>query len=155
MRDHHQEIIRLLSTGMKAKVVASTLNCDVQTVRNIRRSRLGQALVSALHADRNVTIAKTAERIDALAPRAAEIYEEIAHDPDVDKSLQYRVAKDLLSGTGLLVNRSVSAIEHPYLTNDQIKELKGRFKKDFGSNIEEVKFEEVEDVSRTTETVES
>jgi DNA-binding CsgD family transcriptional regulator len=140
LRDHQQEIVRLLATGMKPKTIAQMLRLHPQTVVNIRNSDLGQAMLRMLHGERNVTITKTAERIDALAPRAAEIFEEIMTDDQADASLQYRVAKDTLKASGIMVEKHINIQKHSYLDEEEINSLKSNFKKDFGSNIEEVEF---------------
>ncbi|MHA2066629.1 MAG: helix-turn-helix domain-containing protein [Candidatus Thorarchaeota archaeon] len=138
MRDHQQEVLRLLSTGMRPRAISDMLGVCVQTVSNIRDSKLGQAMLSMLHAERNVTIAKTAERVDAMAPKAAEIFEDIMTDPNADRSLQYRVARDTLKANGILIERRENINrDGAYLSGQEVSDLKGKFKKDFGENIEE------------------
>lgn len=144
MRDHQQEILRLLSTGMKPHVIAKILDIHPQTVSNVRNDPLAQAMLGMLHAERNITISKTAERVDALAPLAAEIFEDIMTDDDADQSLQYRVARDTLKANGILVETKKIIGDSPYLTGDEVTDLKDRFKKDFGEEITDVKFAEVE-----------
>ncbi len=137
LRSHQQEILRLHSTGMRAPEIADLLGVCKQTVSNVTNTDLGQAMLSMLHAERNVTIAKTAERIDALAPKAAEVFEGILFDPEVDRSLQYRVARDTLKANGIMVERKSVAHNHTWLSHDEIDELKGRYKKDFGGDMED------------------
>lgn len=145
LRDDQQEILRLLSTGMKAETIAKLLGCCIGTVSNVRNSDLGKALSSMLHTERNITIAKTAERVDALAPMAAEIFEEIMTDPDEDPSLKYRAARDTLKANGILVEKSTVILDTPFLSGDEVSSLKGKFKRDFGQDITDVTFtEEVE-----------
>ncbi len=144
LRDHQQEILRLLGTGMKPKTIAALLEIHVQTVSNVRNSDLGKALSSMLHTERNITIAKTAERIDALAPIAAEVFEEIMTDVNEDQSLRYRAARDTLKANGILVEKSTVILDTPYLSGEEVSTLKGKFKKDFGQDITDVEFTEVE-----------
>lgn len=149
LRGHQQEILRLLSTGMRAPEIASLLGVHKQTVSNIQNSELGQAMSRFLHTERNVTIAKTAERIDALAPKAAEVFEDILFDPNVDRSLQYRVAKDTLKANGIMVDRKIIVSENSWLSPEEIAKLKGQYKKDFGDDIEDA------NVVRETDDVEA
>jgi DNA-binding CsgD family transcriptional regulator len=144
--DNHQEILRLLSTGMKPKNIAATLEIHVQTVINVKNSDLGKAMLQMLHAERNVTVAKTAERLDALAPKAAEVFESIVFGGDnVTLDLQYKAAKDVLKGrSGLLSEQKSIGHTHAYLTEDEVSDLKVKFKKDFNEDIEDVSFETVE-----------
>lgn len=143
--DSHQEILRLLTAGMKPKNIAVSLGVHPQTVINIRNSDLGKAVLQMLHAERNVTISKTAERLDALVPQAAEIFEETLYDPKADPSLQYRIARDLLKGRGgLLVEQKTVGHAHAYLSKDEVDGLKKKFKRDFGEEITDVDFESVE-----------
>lgn len=143
--DSQQEILRLLSTGMKPENVAIELSVHTQTVINIRNSDLGKAMLQMLHAERNVTISKTAERLDALVPQAAEIFEETLYDPKADPSLQYRIARDLLKGRGgLLVEQKTVGHAHAYLSKDEVDGLKKKFKQDFGEEITDVDFESEE-----------
>lgn len=146
LRDGQQEVLRLLSTGMKPKAIAHLLDICPQTVSNVRNSDLGRALSSMLHTERNVTIAKTAERVDALAPMAAEIFEGIMTDPNEDSSLKYRAARDTLKANGILVEKSTVILDTPYLSGDEVSTLKGKFKKDFGQDITDVTFTEEAEV---------
>jgi len=144
MRDHQQEILRLISTGMKPSVIAQLLHIHPQTVSNVRNSELGQAMLGMLHTERNVTIAKTAERVDALAPIAAGIFEKLMTDDDVDDSLQYRAARDTLKANGILVETKRVVGDSPYLTGEEVTDLKDRFKKDFGQEITDIEFTDSE-----------
>lgn len=148
LRGHQQEILRLLSTGMRAPVIAELLGVCKQTVSNVENSELGKAMSRFLHTERNVTIAKTAERIDALAPKAAEVFEGILFNPDVDRSLQYRVAKDTLKANGIMVDRKIIVSENSWLSSKEIADLKNQYKKDFGGDIEDANVvKETSDVS--------
>ena len=141
LHDNQQEILRLLGTGMKPKTIAGILDIHVQTVSNVRNSELGQALLSMLHTERNVTIAKTAERIDALSPIAADIFEGIMTDEEEDSSLQYRVARDTLKANGIWIENSTIILDTPYLSGEEVTTLKDKFKKDFdGQDITDVVF---------------
>ena len=141
LRDHQQEILRLLGTGMKPKTIALILDIHIQTVSNVRNSELGQALLSMLHTERNITIAKTSERIDALSPIAADIMEEIMTDEEEDSSLKYRAARDTLKANGIFVEKNPVILDSPYLTAEEIATMKGKFKKDFdGEDITDVVF---------------
>lgn len=144
MRDHQQEILRLLSTGMKPHVIAKILDICPQTVSNVRNDPLAQAMLGMLHTERNITISKTAERVDALAPIAAEIFENIMTNDEEDSSLQYRVARDTLKANGILVETKKIIGDSPYLTGNEVTDLKDKFKKDFGEEITEVKFTDAE-----------
>ena len=145
LHDNQQEILRLLGTGMKPKTIAGILDIHPQTVSNVRNSDLGQALLSMLHTERNITIAKTAERIDALAPVAADIMEEIMTNEEEDSSLKYRAARDTLKANGIFIEKSTVILDSPYLTTEEVAVLKGKFKKDFdGEDISDVTFTEAE-----------
>jgi len=147
LRDGQQEILRLLSTGMKPKTISLLLDCHIQTVSNVRQSTLGKALTAMLHTERNITIAKTAERVDALAPMAAGIFEEIMTNENEDPSLQYRAARDTLKANGILVEKSTVVLDTPYLSAKEIAVMKGKFKKDFdGQDITDVAFTEEAEV---------
>ena len=147
LRDHQQEILRLLGTGMKVKTIAKLLDVHKQTVSNVRNSGLGQAMLSMLHTERNITIAKTSERIDALAPVAADIMEEIMTDEDEDPSLRYRAARETLKANGIFVDKTTVILDTPYLTGEEITTMKHQFKKDFGEEITDVAFTDTDTVA--------
>lgn len=138
LRDHQQEILRLISTGMKPKAIAMTLGIHVQTVVNARNSDLGQAMLQMLHSERNITISKTTERIDALAPLAVDVFEKIMVDENIDISIQHRAARDTLKAAGIMVDHK--KVDHGYLTSDEVRDLKSKFTKDFDGNMEDVEF---------------
>ena len=147
LHDHQQEILRLLGTGMKVKTIALILDVHKQTVSNVRNSDLGKALLSMLHTERNITIAKTSERIDALAPVAADIMEEIMTNENEDPSLKYRAARDTLKANGIFVEKSTVILDTPYLSAEEVSTLKDKFKKDFnGEDITDVVFTEEAEV---------
>jgi hypothetical protein len=144
LQDHHQEALRLLSTGMKPDTISKLLGVHIETVRNTKYSKLGKAFLRMLHSERNITVSKSAERIEALSPLAVEKFEEILLDDMMDPSLQYRVARDTLKSAGIMVDRK--QVEHAYLNADQIDDLKTKFKKDFKQSMDEAIFTVVDDV---------
>ena len=73
--DHHHEISRLLTAGVRPLEIAKRLNITPQTVSNVRNNPVMQRLMQIMHVARDADAADVQKKILEIAPVAVEYLE--------------------------------------------------------------------------------
>lgn len=124
----HQEIIRRLVLGQKAKEIARDLQITSQTVSNIRNSPIAQRRILSLQAARDESVIDITNRIKSMAPLAQQVLEDTMMCPAVADSIRVEIAKDMLDRAGYSPVRKTASMNVGVLTNDDLERFKDRAK---------------------------
>lgn len=76
IRDHHEEIARLLSLGIRPKEIAERLGLHPQTVSNVRNSPIIKQMIEIIQTQRTENAAEIARQVAQLAPSAIKVMKE-------------------------------------------------------------------------------
>lgn len=163
LREHHQEILRLLVIGLKPEDIARRLDVHTQTVSNVRNSPVAQAKLRTLSMLRDDELMSAGESIMETAAAAAQNLK----DAVVNKSIPVMIdgnivnqplknkeildaSKDILDRAGHgKIQRVTGQVEHRHYTPDEIvtirEEALNLAKARQSEQYIDVEYEEVED----------
>jgi Bacterial regulatory proteins, luxR family len=127
--DLHLTMLRKVAAGKSNVQVAEELGITPQTVSNTRNSALGRARLQELQQSADASLFAMQERIQAFAPRALEVLEDIIAGEGEGSSatleLRARCASAHLGRAGLGEIKKVAAPSQT-LTRDDIERIKAR-----------------------------
>lgn len=120
----HQEILRLLTAGMKPADIAREQGCVVATVLNLRKSTLGKEKLNELSADRDTHAMEMAQTLQHMSDYAIGVLDELLQ-PDIAPNIRFAASKDVMDRAGYgAVTRSLNM--STVVTSDDIEAVKRR-----------------------------
>ena len=152
--DNHQEIMRRLAVGEKPKTIARDLGITRQTVTNVARSNITRDRIDELHAAMNGEVIDIGKRIQALAPLALRVNEELMMSDEVSPAVRSSIAEDILDRSGYSPPKRISIEQRFGLTEEALQQVRERAKelgKKAGTvvEVEDAQFESIDNLALT------
>lgn len=135
--DHHAEIARLLTLGLRPKRIAADIGVTEQTVSNVRNTPQVKARLAELQSLRDKTVVEIRDQIKERVPKALEVMDEVMDDLAAKDSDKLRAALGILDHA--IPKQSNHSVIGALITSDDIDEINSRAKK-----IEDVEYSEIE-----------
>ncbi len=125
--EKHHEILRQVVMGRSNGEIASVIGCTPQTVSNLRNSPIAKAEIERLSDGRDEAAMNVAQRIEAFAPIALDLIENIVRgrEPSASIALRAKLAGGQLARAGYGEVRKVQAL-HAHLSKEDIDNIKAR-----------------------------
>jgi len=125
MWELHHEVCRLALIGMKQVDIATHLGVSPVMVSYTLRSPIVQRQLNQLKAVRDIDAIDVAKEIQALAPRAVRVLDELM-DSDLP-NIKLKAATDILDRAGHAAVRTLRTENiHAHFTADEISDIKKR-----------------------------
>ena len=125
MWELHHEVCRLALIGMKQVDIATHLGVSPVMVSYTLRSPIVQRQLNQLKAVRDIDAIDVAKEIQALAPRAVRVLDELM-DSELP-NIKLKAATDILDRAGHAAVRTLRTENiHAHFTPDEIKDIKKR-----------------------------
>lgn len=123
--DVHHEIMRLALLGMKSVDIAHTLDITPVTVSYTLNSSLVRRQLDIMRSARDVDAIEVSRRIQALAPEAVKVLEELMEEGV--PAIRLGAAKDVLDRAGHAAVKTLRTENiHAYLSKEEIDDIKSR-----------------------------
>lgn len=132
MWDKHHEIARLIILGMNNQEISERMNCNPQTISNVRNSPVVQDKLAILHAVRDVATGDLAHEIAEMAPMALKRIREVletgqVHGQTASAAVIMKEANNLLDREmGKAVQRIDSRNVNTTLTTSDLDAIRQR-----------------------------
>lgn len=127
VQDNHQEILRRLTLGQKAKDIAADLGVTPAVVSYVRHGAEGKEELRLMQGAANQDTVTVRQRIHIASLSAIAVMEGMLEDEDVPLSLRLRAAQDILDRAGHAAPKVIQAHNtHAVLSREDIEDIKQR-----------------------------
>jgi transcriptional regulator with XRE-family HTH domain len=144
MTDSAQRITRMIFAGLKNVDIADACGVDVQTVSNIRNSRIVQRQLEIMQAAANKEAVDIEVELRKLTPTAVGVLKDVMEDPGAKHSDKIKAAVEALDRGHRPVRREVDMRHSGRITTQTIEEIKEiAIRKGYMRTAEDTEYEEV------------
>ena len=130
MKDIHRRIAEGIFVGEKDKDIAGRLGVSTQMVAYTRESPIVQRYLGLLNGAASADALDVAQELRGLSPYAVKVMEVLMLDPGSGGRLRFDIGKDILDRAGHGATHKLAVQHSNYMSDDDIKEIKMRARRD-------------------------